>query len=135
MNRYRVPVYHKELFDDDMPKTGGEIFKIIFGSSATDSIESASRIKGKIERYIQYIDTSKLVNYCKKKDWMHEYPNNKHVNLINDIKKNGIKVPLVVSTIDFKSYEVSEGHHRAGAANLLKIKTVPVFILQLIRGE
>lgn len=59
----------------------------------------------------------------------------KHEKLIKDIDKAGIKIPLLViedATIKGGPRSVIEGHHRAGAAKILGIETVPAFIIGMV---
>lgn len=136
--RYVVPKYHEELFNTDEPKTTNEILEKIFGYSGTDVLETWSRsdikTKESTSKFFYDINVSDLRNYCCEPGWQYVYPRNKHVILIEDIKENGIKVPLLVIEREQPSgiiYWVVEGHHRAGAAKLLDMKKVKAFVLVL----
>ena len=132
--KYIVPYYHKEVFGDNDPKSYDQITKRIFGASYTDFLEDwsklNSRYKKKTEKFFHDIKTSELINYCTEPGWQYVYPNNKHVQLIEDIRVNGIKVPLfVIESVNRDGYFVVEGHHRAGAAKLLGIEKIKCFVL------
>jgi len=52
------------------------------------------------------------------------------VLLIKDIKKNGVKVPLLVVKKQSGYYHVIEGHHRTGTAKLLGIEKIKCLVLK-----
>lgn len=132
-SHYTIPNYHKELFGDSKLRTKEELLEKMFGVSYTDFLENWSRLDHELtketERFFYMVKVSDLRNYCCHEGWQYTYPNNKHVKLIEDIKKNGIKVPLLV--VEYKGgYFVVEGHHRAGAANMLGIEKVKCLVLR-----
>ena len=135
MEKYTIPNYHEELFGDSVPRTKNEIMLKIFGTSGTDDLESWARLSVKdkkdTEKFFYDIDLSSLTNYCIDPGWQHVYARNKHVILIEDIRKYGIKVPLLVIGNSEGTYAVVEGHHRAGAAKLLSIKKIKCFVLKM----
>lgn len=135
IQKFILPNYHEIVFGDSNPRTSDEILLKIFGSKDTDYLETWSRLSAKdkksTEKYFYDISTNDLTNYCKEPGWQYVYARNKHVILIEDIRKNGIKVPLLVfEKYTGGIYSVVEGHHRAGAAVFLGIKKVKCFVLK-----
>ena len=137
MYKYKIPNFHQEIFGDDEPKTGDEISMAFFGVDGQGACESWVKRgrPGNTNKYITEIEVSKLDGICTKPGWQHEYPRNKHVDLIEDIRKNGILFPLTVTrevTKNGTKYGVLKGHHRGGAALMLGIKTVPAFVFERV---
>ena len=120
MKLYKI-AHHEEVFGDSKPRTVDEIYQKIFGYAKTDSIESWP----KDPRFLKEMDLATLENYCIEPGSMQEYG-----KLIEDIRKNGMKVPLVVFKTPEGHFQVVEGHHRAGAAKMLGFKTVSVFLME-----
>ncbi len=123
---YKIAHCHKLVFGDDIPRTSEQIYIKVFGDTRTDAIEGWSQDP----KLIINLKVLLLTNYCIEPGWEKKYPKHKHELLIQDIKKNGIKIPLVVILNVNGKYNVVEGNHRAGAANLLGLNTVPVFLLE-----
>jgi len=138
--KYTIPNYHRDIFGTDDPKTGDEISMALFGMDGQGVVEKwvARGRPGKANDYVTEIEVSRLDGACTKPGWQFEYKNNKHVRLIELIKKEGIRYPLTVTRISTKNgvrYGILKGHHRAGAALLLGIKTVPAFVLQRVEAQ
>lgn len=129
---YKLLRHHEKVFGDDKARPAEEIYQKVFGDPLTDAIESwAKRIPASTRSfYIVELPTSILNNYCDQPGWEKRYARGKHEQLIKDIKKEGIKIPLVIVLSKEKKYNVIEGGHRAAVAKMLGLRTVPAFILE-----
>jgi hypothetical protein len=133
MYKYLIPGFHKEIFGDNKPRTGDEISLALFGMEGQGVVEKwVQRGRpGEANKYVIKIETSKLVGACTKPGWQYVYPRNKHVDLIENIRQNGILFPLTVIKVQGK-YEILKGHHRAGAAIMVGLQTVPAFVFERV---
>ena len=136
MYKYLIPNYQEEVFGDNIPRSADVIQEKLFGYSGTDSIGHWVREKKttrkKADKFIYTIQVSDLRNYT---DWKGGKPiAKKFIPYIEDIKQNGIETPLLVveDPVEKGAFHIIEGHHRAGSAKLLGIKTVQAFVLRRI---
>jgi len=87
----------------------------------------------KNERYIDHVDTNTIVP--NKNQPRQVFLEKNMTDLINSIRENGILQPLLVRLLDSKTYELIAGERRLRAAKKLKIKQVPVYILNIEEEE
>ncbi len=146
---HKVPTYHHELFGDDEPHS---LYFIIM--KMTDFWEMhplrpefttlfsmlellAPEKQEKLKRYVYEIPWENLEDVAP--GW-HFIPGiHRSAKLVEYLKRDGkIKVPAVVyfgknlRKDQWKNGYVYEGHHRAGAAAVLKWPTIPALVLHTV---
>ena len=132
---YVLPEGHKEIFGSNQPLVRQEIYHKVFGyagRSFSRHIYPLLSTKEKEVLFKKYIKNVRLdmLNGITPEMELGEYQ-----WLINSVKEDGIKVPLV-AVIDSRALcWVLEGHRRAGVASVNKMKYVPTFILLICDGE
>ena len=77
---------------------------------------------------VQNIPCSELVPYFNHKFTL--YTGERHDDMVESIRKNGILTPLIVQPIKNCKYEILIGHNRWNAAKLAGLKDVPCIVKQ-----
>lgn len=135
---YIFPKHHKKVFGSNDPVTINVLTKTIFNVN-DDSIHSFGH---------HYLDlTPELQKFFWKKyveqvpiDGLRHVANLESMEIYGDvltksISEVGIEIPLLIvedTTVKGSPKIVLEGHHRAGAAKSLGMKTVPAFVIRIV---
>ena len=82
-----------------------------------------------VENYIDHIPTKSIIPNTNQP--RQTFTEDNMQDLIDSIDENGILQPLLVRLIDDDSYELIAGERRLRAANKLKIKKVPVYVIDV----
>tara|TARA_Y100001970_G_scaffold52366_1_gene66166 strand:+ start:5017 stop:5895 length:879 start_codon:yes stop_codon:yes gene_type:complete len=82
-----------------------------------------------VENYIDHIPIKSIIPNSNQP--RQTFTEENMQDLINSIDENGILQPLLVRLIDDNSYELIAGERRLRAAKKLKIKKVPVYVIDV----
>jgi len=138
---HKVPKYHYELFGDDKPRGYFLIIMAVFDFWEMHPLrgelvpmlrmvsdEEKQKFK---DKYVQEFPIEKLEGIAP--EFHFEKGAHRSSRLVDSLTKHKkILTPLVIfqNKTSWKYGRVYEGHHRSGAAKILKWQTVPAFVLE-----
>ena len=140
---FMVPERHVELFGSEEPVSVAYMMMAISGiwedkvqDWGTMYLRCPEETRERVHReYVREYELKELKQVCNDEDWGIKAESYRE-GLVRSIKEEGIKEPLLIITdVKQEGRMIIEGHHRAKAAQILGMKTVPAFLIHRVSGS
>lgn len=139
-----VPERHKELFGSEEPVSVAYMMMAISGiweeemrDWGTMYTRCPEEMRNRVHReYVKEYKLNELKQICNDEDWERHGTKEYREKLVQSIKEEGVKEPLLIITaVNEEGKMIIEGHHRAKAALMIGMKTVPGFLIHRVGGS